>query len=102
MSQLKLNPDATQKVMALEKGQVATSPLPLSDGSWIVAQATDVKDFDPLEYAKNKDVYRMYLENQEMFVEELKFLSKLEREADIKYFDQTAAGKPALKTPPEK
>ena len=99
MSQLKLNPDAAEKVMALEKGQVATSPLPLSDGSWIAAQAIDVKDFDPAEYAKNKDVYRMYLENQKMFVEELKFLSKLEQETDIKYFDQNAASIPASNKP---
>jgi hypothetical protein len=98
MSQLKLEPDTLDKIMTLEKSQVVSKPLPVSDGSWMVAQVIDIKDFDADEYAKTKDIYRMYLENQKMFVEELKFLSKLEKEADIKYFDPGATGLPAPKT----
>lgn len=72
-----------EAAFSLEKGDVYLTPLLLSEGAYIV-QLMDISAVDEKDFQEKKDKYSAAIYQQKSFFETYKFISSLEKEANLK------------------
>lgn len=82
-----LDQETRKIIFSLTKGQFISHPVLLAKGGYII-QLNDITSFNEEEFKEKKEIYQDYLYQSKSFIERIKFLSQLEKEAELKIYPQ--------------
>lgn len=85
---LGLDENVSKIIFSLKINEIYSQPIVLLKGIYII-QLKEITPFDEKDFTEKKGKYHNYLYQQRTFVERMKFISELEKEANLKIYPQT-------------
>lgn len=85
IADLAISDEIKNELFALKLKQIYPKPIVLANGVYVFA-LTALAEFDQKDYDTKKTLYEYYILQQKRFIEEMKFLANLEKEAQIKIY----------------
>jgi hypothetical protein len=80
-----LNQELNRAIFSASKGEIIQRPFALAKGVYII-QVKDIIPIDEAKFKKEREIYRERILAQRGFIEKLTFLSKLEKELNLKIY----------------
>lgn len=85
---LGLDENISKIIFSLKPGEIYSQPVILLKGAYVI-RLKEISSFDEKDFTENKEKYSNFLHQQKTFIERSKFLSELQKEADLKIYPQS-------------